>query len=254
MSSGLYIITHKQVANIYPKDRKIMLVGAKDKESSFGYFTDYDESKDNISEKNKNFCELTGLYYFTKYDNSEILSLEHYRRLFIKTRLFLFKFPFLKEKNIKKILKNHDMIVPKKTRFPVSVFEHYSNAHSKEDMEKVKNIISDIYPDYLNAFNKVMEGNETYLFNMFIAKREVIVGYSKWLFDILFELEKQIDLSNRDSYQQRVFGFISERLLLVYILKNKINVCEKRVQFVECSPFKTQIKRIINKFKRNKEK
>ena len=65
---------------------------------------------------------------------------------------------------------------------------------------------------------------------MFIAKKEIIDGYCEWLFKILLELEKRIKIST-DPYQARVFGFISERLMKVYIVKNNLKVKEEKVIF-----------------------
>ena len=38
----------------------------------------------------------------------------------------------------------------------------------------------------------------------------------KWLFPILVSLETQIDISDRDTFQKRVFGFLAERLFNVF--------------------------------------
>jgi hypothetical protein len=43
-------------------------------------------------------------------------------------------------------------------------------------------------------------------------------AYCAWLFDILFELEKRLDISTYSDYDKRVFGFVSERLLDVYLI------------------------------------
>ena len=68
---------------------------------------------------------------------------------------------------------------------------------------------------------------------MFIMKKEILHDYCQWLFSILFELEKELDFSSYDAYNQRIFGFISERLLDVYLLQNQISYQELPVMFME---------------------
>lgn len=43
------------------------------------------------------------------------------------------------------------------------------------------------------------------------------------IFSILFELEKRITIPN-DPYQARVFGFISERLMNMYVYHNNLKI------------------------------
>jgi len=66
-------------------------------------------------------------------------------------------------------------------------------------------------------------------FNMFVMKKEYLNKYCEWLFDILFELEKRIDISQYDAFHARVFGRISERLLDIWINTNNLNYDEIKV-------------------------
>ena len=72
------------------------------------------------------------------------------------------------------------------------------------------------------GIEKVMSSTRGHRFNMFIMKRKLADEYCQWIFDILFELENRLDISNYSDYDKRVFGFISERLLDVWIQTNHI--------------------------------
>lgn len=62
---------------------------------------------------------------------------------------------------------------------------------------------------------------------MFVAKKEIFDEYCKWLFDILFEVERRTDISDYSVQEARIFGYISERLLTVWIWYNNYNYVEK---------------------------
>ena len=81
-------------------------------------------------------------------------------------------------------------------------------------------IIKEKYPEYLNEFNKLHKRTSAHMFNMFIMKKEILNQYCEWLFDILFELEKRVDVSKFDNFHARFYGRISELLLDVWINKN----------------------------------
>jgi hypothetical protein len=64
-------------------------------------------------------------------------------------------------------------------------------------------------------------------------KRDIFDRYCQWLFDILFQVEAQVDISAYSAYDRRVFGFLSERLLDVYLEANGIPYQELPVMFME---------------------
>ena len=67
---------------------------------------------------------------------------------------------------------------------------------------------------------------------MFIAKKEVIGPYCEWVFPILAEVEKRVDMTGYDDYQKRIYGFLTERLFNVWFTHNNLKVRETKVKLV----------------------
>lgn len=207
----LYVVTHKDFLEKLV-DRTIIGVGSNKKIKGVDL---YDDTGNNISNKNKYYCELTALYWIWKNDLSDIVGLEHYRRQFLYGNYILNK------SNVDILLKDNDIIVPHKVNLVQSIYHNYVKQHDEKELLEVENIIQHKYPEYINAFNELKKTNKIYICNMFIAKKEFVNNYCQWLFDILFELEKRVDLSNKSDYQKRMLGFMSERLFNVYLYKHK---------------------------------
>src|SRR5699024_8626642 len=148
----------------------------------------------------------------------------HYRRFFVNNGRMLTK------EYIEKTLENYDIIIPANGAVNCdTVKEHYADRHVGADLEVCRQVILEKYPDYSEAFEYMQNSKLMNFCNMLVAKKEVYDAYCSWLFDILFEAEKRIDISDRDDYQKRVFGFLSERLIKVWLLKNKYCVKEQEV-------------------------
>ena len=79
----IYTMTHKPFE--IPKDPLYvpLQVGSALQED-LGYLRD--DTGDNISEKNRNYCELTGLYWAWKNLESDYIGVAHYRRHFALER------------------------------------------------------------------------------------------------------------------------------------------------------------------------
>lgn len=227
----IFVITHKKV-DMIPKDGiyRFIQVGAEGKEH-FEQITD--DSGDNISNKNPNYCELTGMYWLWKHEKTDIIGLCHYRRFFTNRLGYINKILFgintniLKEKTIRRILGKYDVILTRSEHFnSIPIKARYKKSHNLRDLNVIEDIIKEKYPDYIDAYNTVMNGVVFNYANMLICRKEVFDAYSSWLFDILFELEKRIDISGYNQYQSRIFGFISERIMRVWFIKNKMRIKE----------------------------
>jgi len=230
----ILVATHKEYQ--FPQDTiyEPIEVGVARRDSDFEYLKD--SSGDNISIKNDTFCELTALYWVWKngyLDDVEYIGLVHYRRYF-RGKLNFKNRDIIDLNEIDSILSNSDIILPKRRNYYIeSVYSHYKHAHFSSDLDILREIIDDISPDYLNSFDLIMNQRSLYLYNMFIISKEKFVEYCEWLFPILFELESRIDISHRDSYQKRVFGFLGERLLNVWVKHHNLSISEVKVVNLE---------------------
>ena len=228
----IIIAAHKKYQ--MPKDKFYLPlhVGAEGKEE-IGYRKD-NEGK-NISGKNPYFCELTGIYWAWKNLDADYIGLVHYRRYFTMAK----KVPkeeskkfdiVLSENEASKILEKVDVILPKKRKYYIeNLYSHYKHTMYVEPLDETEKIIKEKYPEYINEFEKLHKRTSAHMFNMFIMKKKLLNEYCTWLFDILFELEKRIDISKYDNFHSRFFGRVSELLLDVWINKNQIKYEEVKV-------------------------
>lgn len=224
-----------------------MQVGAEGHED-IGFLRD--NTGDNISIKNPNYCELTGLYWVWKNSNYDVVGLAHYRRFFTeKKRKDKWSCIATKEQ-IQKKLQQADIILPKKRNYVIETnYSQYAHAHHAIDLDTTREIIKEKYPEYLEAYDRQMGMTKGHKFNMFIMRRKYLNEYCEWLFDILFELERRLDISGYSKNDARVFGFVSEWLLDVWIDKNGYSYTEMPVIFMENEHFfKKRIKFVLRKF------
>lgn len=227
----IIVATHKKYE--MPKDAMYLpvQVGAQGKKP-LGYQRDNEGI--NISEKNANYCELTGLYWTWKNLKAEYLGLAHYRRHYTLKKYGNKWNRILTEEQLKPLLYENDIILPpKRNYFIETTYDQYVHAHHAADLDLTREILVENYPEYVKAFDDCMKSTKGHKFNMFIMKREYVDQYCEWLFDVLFELEKRLDISEYSQNDARVFGFVSERLLDVWLNTNHRAYKEIPVMFME---------------------
>lgn len=219
---SVYVITHKRVAIPAEEGYKILQVGAEKGHIDFERDTEYDDIGDNISSKNSTYCELTGLYWLWKNCDDDYIGIVHYRRFFSHK----FNGRILKEKEIKALLKKSDVILPFHHKLGKTVKEQYLESGYEKDLDILEEVLKEKYPEYMPSYTEIMRGKRIYFFNMFITNKKTFDKYSEWLFDILFEVEERVNISEYDDYHKRIFGFMSERLMYVFMKHNKVKIKE----------------------------
>ena len=232
----IFICAHKEVP--LPKHAYFLPIqaGAALHEPIKGYQPD--NEGDNISIKNPNFCELTCHYWAWKnLKNIDIIGLNHYRRYFdfkqkwpqfSADKHFIATEDFLNQpyvfSDIESILNKYDIILPIVRHWRVSNTQQYADYHIAKDWEMLRQIIKEKSPQYIPAFEKTMDhSNKSVGYNMFITHWKHFNTYSKWLFDILFEVECRVPPID-DPIQSRIYGYMSERLINVFCEYHRLRI------------------------------
>ena len=231
----IYIATHKKFNVPNLNGYCALQVGAEGKEK-YGYLRD--NIGNHISGKNANYCELTGLYWIWKNTDDSYKGLVHYRRYFGRNNLSNKISDICSYEYLLNCLKSVDIVLPYVEYFKQNAKEEILlHCCTEEIFDKLRQIIETKYPDYIETYDRYFNENKASLFNMLFCKREIFDAYCEWLFSILYVLEKQVDLAKLNTYQQRLYGFLSERLLNVWVIKNKLVVKHLPVIHMELPVF-----------------
>lgn len=222
MEVKIFTMTHKKFAPPQEPEYIPLHVG-RASSADIGYLGD--DTGDSISGQNNYFGELTGVYWVWKnIQDADIIGICHYRRYFLNKDRQL-----MSCQEYQDILGKYDIIVSNQMNAGVSYQDYYAEAHNVEDLFTAGRVLKEKYPEYAPYFDAALAGSSYYYGNLMVTTRQLFQSYAAWLFDILFEVQKRIDVSAYDLYNQRVFGFLSEQMLKVWIDKNKLKVYEGNV-------------------------
>ena len=208
-----------------------------------------DNSGMNISEKRDSFCELTVLYWAWKNQKADYYGLCHYRRyLSFSAKKYnviendehsngcvsekklstdiINKYKLTDTKTLEQLLYKTDAIFI----FPIELKKYGCSSnydamqkaplwHNMNDVNIALDIIKEKYPQiYETAKEYMFNYDYSYLYNCFIMEKKTFHQYCSWLFDILFELEKRIDMSSYTQQMSRSPASIAERLTGIWAL------------------------------------
>lgn len=231
---AIFAITHKKAklpVELEQAGVKLLFAGAnnRSKQETCGYLRD--DEGDNISTLNASINECTAIYWLWKNTKSQYVGLCHYRRFFLqaqsKKRML---YDMLYPREASAYLADYDIILIECTQ-PIQYGGVYNMLAESIDrktlaqgMDIVRGAIQKRQPDYTAAFDYVMNGVSFYPCNMFITSRDVFYDYCTWLFSFIIEATNQMDISSLDNYNKRVIGFIAERLLTVWLIKQNLRI------------------------------
>lgn len=175
----------------------------------------------NISVKNKNYCEITGLYWLwkNKLGKKPVGNDRQYYGLFQYRRMLM-----ISEDDIYRLADNEvDVVLPYPMIYAPNISEHHKRYLSDKDWQVLLDVIGRYSPQYMCVMQDVMAQQYFYNYNVMIAERSVLNDYCQWLFDIL----EQVELLSSPPEQERAdryLGYMAENLATVYYLGNKNNL------------------------------
>ena len=165
------------------------------------------------------------------------IGLCYYRRYFTRSNprnCAKKKAAILSKKEYEEILQTIPIIVPDKRRYYIETMRsHYNHSHYAKDLDMTEIVLKELYPEYGVAFDEVMNHTWAHMFNMFVMRRDYFDDYCKWMFTIFVEVEKRTDISGYNAVEARIFGYLSELLLDVWLEANRYEYHEQNVSFLE---------------------
>lgn len=174
-----------------------------------------DDEGVHISEKNRNFCEMTVAYWVWKnrLAYSQYVGICHYRRfLDINPQLIM----LWREQGV-------DAVLP----YPMLVYPNAWNHHTRfvqdKDWDRMMAVLKEKYPEYYAAAGSIWSGREFYLHNIWILRADQAEKFLTWMFDVLLEIERRYE-DYEDKREDRHMGYLGENLTTLYFMFHRKNM------------------------------
>lgn len=190
----------------------------------------------NISCKNRSYCELTGMYWAWKnLKGVDIIGLCHYRRYFdfhhhckkgfvkkVYPTTDFYKVDLSVPQDIINQVALGKIVVAKPRVCSCSLYADYACDHVSDDMRLLRYIVNKTESDVVKKafFKVVIQGCTISHYNMFLMRWSDFDAYCTWLFNLLAKVEIYTDIESYNTFQKRIYGYMSERLLLVWLVAN----------------------------------
>ena len=226
----MFVITHKSIKEkVKEQGYYYLAVGKQLQDIELS-----DINEKSIAEKNGFYCELTGLYWVWKNIDAREIGLCHYRRFFCEIVDDQY-IPMSIEK-LSAVLKEGDIVLPQKVNVYMDYITYYEKCLRNDALRQCCRFLIKKDQKYKTIIQDLLKSNCYYCYNMFYASESIVKQYCEWLFPLLFEFEPLVNMRGWSQQQQRVFGYLSEFLLNVWVKASDLHVIEIPVSQTEHFP------------------
>ena len=176
----------------------------------------------NINELNPIINELTGIYDVWQNFDDPFVGFCHYHRFFTENE------KEISYSDVIKKIKGYDFILAYHVTYPDMTIRQSLEKDFREDLPTFSKYMDMLY-EKEPGLKEYFDGDTFHPRNMFITNRGFFHGYCKWLFKLLIpvaERFKEEDFGKYPHYYSRMIGFIAERLMTYFIIKNNYSFIE----------------------------
>jgi hypothetical protein len=163
-----------------------------------------DNDGDNISNKNKQYCEASAMYKVWKSASTAWVGIEHYRRHLLVT-------PDMLSNDIDVILPLPYICYPNTTaQFRRFVGEEIVNALHKS--------LKELYRDEYETYARCLNGKYHCAYNLIVARKEVFGKFCEWAFNTTNHIET---FALQSVAETRALAYVMEQLTSIYFIANR---------------------------------
>ncbi len=160
---------------------------------------------------NSIYGELSATWWMTKNEKHDIMGLYHYRRDLV-----------LEEDDLSILVNGQaDVILPLPFVCEPNTSGQYERYLQEKDQKVMWKVLEEKYPVFYEKAKVVLEGKYLYNYNILIARKDVFVAYSDWLFGLLEEIAYECEKEKRPGRLARYIGRIGEVLTSLYFTVNE---------------------------------
>lgn len=164
-----------------------------------------DNSGENISKLNKQYCEMTATYWVWKNTDYEWKGIEHYRRHLIFSPEWL-------DNSV-------DVIMPLPYIAYPNIISQFKRFVSDKVYDALLVALKYKHPKEFNNYMQILNGQYQYTYNLLCARKEIFDSYCEWFFEITQYMEKMSDRIP-EIKNTRALSYVAEVLTNLYFMSN----------------------------------
>lgn len=193
-----------------------------------------DDEGSNISSKNREWCELTALWWAWKNLDADHVGLAHYRRHFSRGPFGSRQQRVARGSDVMAKLAKAPVVLPTPRNYLIETnYSQYAHAHHARDLDLTREVLAELHPEVVPAWDASMQRTVGHRFNMCVMRHDVLDAWCLFLFEVLGQVEARADLTGYSDYDRRLYGFLAERLLDPWLDSEGIPYTEMPVVHLE---------------------